>query len=143
MDNEDKPIEVVGYGKPPKRTRFKPGHSGNPKGRPRKNKTLPDYVEEELRSMVTLTEEGKTRKIPKALALVKIHVRKALTEEDLKSAEFLIKNGLQAGPDKHDNVTALLEEFRERNRCLSVNETSKQESKGGTSILTQVRRRDP
>ena len=25
----------VGYGKPPKHSRFKPGQSGNPKGRPR------------------------------------------------------------------------------------------------------------
>ena len=24
----------VGYGKPPVHSRFKPGHSGNPKGRP-------------------------------------------------------------------------------------------------------------
>lgn len=28
--------EDVGYGKPPKRTRFKPGQSGNPKGRPKR-----------------------------------------------------------------------------------------------------------
>ena len=28
----------VGYGKPPEATRFKPGQSGNPKGRPRKAK---------------------------------------------------------------------------------------------------------
>jgi hypothetical protein len=28
-------IEVVGYGRPPAATRFKPGQSGNPKGRPR------------------------------------------------------------------------------------------------------------
>ena len=28
----------VGYGKPPKHSRFKPGQSGNPKGRPRSSK---------------------------------------------------------------------------------------------------------
>jgi hypothetical protein len=28
----------VGYGKPPKHTRFKPGQSGNPKGRPKASK---------------------------------------------------------------------------------------------------------
>lgn len=30
-----KKTDDVGYGKPPKRTQFKPGQSGNPKGRPR------------------------------------------------------------------------------------------------------------
>lgn len=34
MDDEDGE-ERVGYGKPPRRTRFKPGHSGNRKGRPK------------------------------------------------------------------------------------------------------------
>ena len=29
----------VGYGKPPKATRFKPERSGNPKGRPRGSRT--------------------------------------------------------------------------------------------------------
>jgi hypothetical protein len=32
----------VGYGRPPKCTRFKPGQSGNPKGRKRKPPLLPD-----------------------------------------------------------------------------------------------------
>lgn len=33
-----KPYDV-GYGKPPQESRFKPGSSGNPKGRPRKRKS--------------------------------------------------------------------------------------------------------
>lgn len=31
------PPYEVGYGRPPKATQFKPGQSGNPKGRPRKD----------------------------------------------------------------------------------------------------------
>src|SRR5438094_9837788 len=35
MDNDD-----VGYGKPPKQHQWKPGQSGNPRGRPRKPEPL-------------------------------------------------------------------------------------------------------
>jgi hypothetical protein len=35
----------VGYGRPPKHTRFKKGQSGNPKGRPRKRKPQPGEID--------------------------------------------------------------------------------------------------
>ena len=40
--NERRPGDPyeVGFGKPPERTRFKKGRSGNPKGRPRKKPDL-------------------------------------------------------------------------------------------------------
>ena len=36
-DDKDKRDYEIGYGKPPKQTRFKPGQSGNPRGRPKWN----------------------------------------------------------------------------------------------------------
>jgi hypothetical protein len=49
----------VGYGKPPKHTRFTPGVSGNPKGKPRKNKTFEEEVQAVLGTRVPVTINGK------------------------------------------------------------------------------------
>ena len=50
----------VGYGRPPEETRFKPGQSGNPKGRSKGSKNFSTHFEEELSQQVTLVENGKT-----------------------------------------------------------------------------------
>lgn len=53
----------VGYGKPPKQTQFKPGQSGNPGGRPKGSKNLSTVMNEILSRRVTITENGKTRRV--------------------------------------------------------------------------------
>lgn len=52
----------VGYGKPPAHTRFKPGQSGNPCGRPRgsKNKAPPPALNEERLKALILEEAYRT-----------------------------------------------------------------------------------
>lgn len=42
--NSDKADYEVGYGRPPAASRFKPGRSGNPRGRPPKSKNLSTLV---------------------------------------------------------------------------------------------------
>ena len=59
-----RPYEV-GYGKPPKETRFRPGRSGNPRGRPKKPKSIREKFERELARKVAIREDGRIRKIPK------------------------------------------------------------------------------
>jgi hypothetical protein len=60
----------VGYGRPPKGTRFKPGQSGNPRGRPKGTKNLATDLAEELRKPVRVREGDKSRKISKQRAMV-------------------------------------------------------------------------
>lgn len=59
------PDYEVGYGRPPRATQFKPGQCGNPKGRPRKPKSLAHSVDRELDRLVTVRESGREKRLSK------------------------------------------------------------------------------
>jgi hypothetical protein len=67
MANEDVPYEV-GYGKPPRASRFTKGQSGNPKGRPKGSKNLSSVVLRESRQRVRINGPGGTRTVSKLQA---------------------------------------------------------------------------
>lgn len=79
----------VGYRKPPRVTRFTKGKSGNPKGRPKKSRSLVVLVNEELDGTVLIQENGRQIQLTKREALVKRIVNNALNG-DAKSTQALI-----------------------------------------------------
>jgi hypothetical protein len=65
MPTDRKSDYEVGYGKPPRHTRFKKGQSGNLRGRPRGAKNLTTLLSDALDQLVVVTENGRRRKIAK------------------------------------------------------------------------------
>lgn len=84
----DKPYQV-GYRKPPKHSQFKPGQSGNPKGRPKGVQSLSTEVVEILRTPVVVTENGKRRKVSTQGLSLRVLAQKALRGDVRALAQLL------------------------------------------------------
>ena len=81
-DSDDPaPEEPVGYGRPPLATRFRPGQSGNPRGRPKGARNLSTIVASALSERVAITENGCRRRITKLDAAIKQLVNRAAAGE--------------------------------------------------------------
>ncbi len=80
----------VGYGRPPTDTRFKPGQSGNPKGRPRQQKTIAALLQQALSKKVRIQENGVTKSLPaEQVALMQLANKAA--KGDLRALKLLFE----------------------------------------------------
>ena len=79
----------VGYKKPPARSRFRKGCSGNPKGRPKATKNLKTDLMEELRERILLREGTTQKRVSKQRALVKSLTAKAI-KGDTRAASAIL-----------------------------------------------------
>jgi hypothetical protein len=88
MDDKDDDNRV-GYKRPPARTRFKPGKSGNPKGRPKHARNLKTEFLEELGEVIRVREGDREMKISKQRAFVKALVAAAI-KGDMRATSALV-----------------------------------------------------
>jgi hypothetical protein len=101
----------VGYKKPPRETQFKPGKSGNPKGRAKKPAGVADILWDELNSLVSIVTDGKRRKISLLRAILKQHANKAASGNS-RSAILLLNELKFRDSQTGDNLGLLVQEFR-------------------------------
>ncbi len=80
----------VGYGKPPRSSRFQKGRSGNPKGRPKGSRSAKSLLEQALAAPITISEGGTTKVVEQRMALFKAMVARAI-KGDARSAALVVR----------------------------------------------------
>ena len=141
-DNEDDD-DGTGYGRPPKRHRFKPGQSGNPTGKKSKrpsgsdtsNPSVFDDVIDELKETLVVRENGRERKISKQRAFIKALVASAIKGDvrAINAVLALARNfsaSASDAPSDDDNIEdfEILKSFIERERQRRAREGARPEA---------------
>jgi len=110
MPYDDERDYEVGYGKPPRHTRFELGRSGNPQGRPGGSKNLLTLLNKALNELVIVTENGGRRKVSKREAIVTQLVNRS-AKADYRAIQILlgmlrdIEGHAEPGAADHDTFT--------------------------------------
>jgi Family of unknown function (DUF5681) len=85
-DNND---DSVGYKRPPKRSRFQSGKSGNPGGRRANVRNLKSDLIDELREKTTVRDDGREQQVSKQRAFIKALVASAI-QGDTRATSTLL-----------------------------------------------------
>jgi hypothetical protein len=111
MDKNNRPDSPVGYKKPPRHSQFKPGQSGNAKGRPKQSPKFADVVSKQLRKKVKVTMGDKVLNISMFEAIAIKHVSRAINGDPKSTA--IVLSSLKPFENDHDNnLPELLQQFR-------------------------------
>jgi hypothetical protein len=121
-----------GYRRPPQGSRFKPGRSGNPKGRPKGARNLKADLTALMKRRVAIREDGELRQVSRQEAMLLSLFEKAV-RGDVKASGQLIAmlmkmEAHETAPSEPavvtDNDRAIVDDFLRRN-SLFVREESK------------------
>ena len=81
---------AVGYGRPPKETRFQPGKSGNPTGRRKGSRSVSAVLDDVFRQKIEVTENGNTRRVTALEAMIR-RLRNDALRGDAKAIKLSIE----------------------------------------------------
>jgi hypothetical protein len=81
--------DIIGFGKPPKANRFRPGVCPNPKGRPKGSKNITTYVREAAYKQIVVTQNGARRKMTRVKAAVEQLANKAAAGDNKSILQLL------------------------------------------------------
>ena len=81
--------DKIGYKRPPLHTRFRPGMSGNPRGRQKGVRNFAADVKRTLEIPVTLSENGKSKRVSTQEALI-LRLREKALKGDARALETLL-----------------------------------------------------
>lgn len=123
----------IGYRRPPAKSRFAQGKSGNPKGRPKGSKNFVTLLEKELSQPIVVNENGRRKTITRQQAMVKKLVSAAL-QGDLKGLLTLIEILRRTGrfeqveiqnllPDNYESLLDSFVEQRQKGPITTMNST--------------------
>lgn len=105
MPKRKSPDYEVGYGKPPRHSQFKPGQSGNPKGRPKGAKNIDTIMQEALFQSVQITRGGRKVTVTAFEALL-MRMMKGALEGDARSTTNLLKIATILQANQHRSAAA-------------------------------------
>jgi Family of unknown function (DUF5681) len=80
----------IGYGNPPSHTQFKPGQSGNPRGRPKGTLNFATDLKRTLETPITLNDGGKTKRVSTQKGLF-LRTREKALKGDSRALELLLE----------------------------------------------------
>ncbi len=130
-EHEDEHDEPVGYGRPPKHTRFQKGRSGNPAGRPKGALNLATILARILQEPVVITEHGRKTTITKFEAVVKQVTNKAVLGDARASNQVFTLVQAQERQLEGPEPATELSEADQRVRDRILNRLARQAQKGG------------
>jgi hypothetical protein len=117
--SDGKPRPAVGYGRPPVNRQFKPGQSGNPKGRPKRQKDVVTMFAETLNEKISVRgKNGRRRRLSKLQAMCEVMTNKALAG-DAKAFSVVFQLADKHGVFKHQSSVSTNQLVEQINRKLS------------------------
>jgi Family of unknown function (DUF5681) len=137
----------VGYGHPPFHSRFKPGQSGNPRGRAKQSRNLRTIVRQVSQEQIQIREGGRPRRMSRMEALVRTTFTRAFKDPKALAALIVLLRqcGYAADHDDEGNMLtgpeykAIIDDFYARHE----NENAASDDEGKVNVSSTMNSAKP